>query len=680
MPEPDGFCRFLANQKHSAHHFEIVTVHYRWHPLFGRSLRVHRRMKNRSGEQVFCELPNDTTCALPTWMFSADCARFTLGRPLIRIEALRELRDVLTSRRLDQVSLRILAGCQRCHLVAFFWPLAKHSYGRQVCVIWLVKVYSPKRTTTLHQGAPQMNGPERRLTQRKTVERFAYINIEPSNGGSVVNVSEGGLCFHSIAPIQQSETIRFWFREHDRRIEVQGHLVWTDKAQKTAGLRFTNLPEEGCEPIRRWTSLPTPVASELSPLSTLFRHATPTLEISRPEAKSASNGSEEPALVSRDAKAQPPFTTFSGGLATGLLLSALLAAPFLLRSYKRQLGESLIHWGERFAARPHSQVQNAPPLGSQLEQAIVSAPKEESPAPQKMVVTSRVVLSAAPSLSRLPSDKLSPEQVKKTTKPQPAQIAPETPTPATSTPTPAVAPKPSGTVAAAAIATTASKTSLPAPPVAASSDVIPTKPAPLPPLEPADRNHNIQKASAENSNAGSQLYFEVGKFKNPVLAYRASDNLARFGFRATVVEKGLLWTNSYHVLVGPYADDKVEEIRKKLTSSGFEPQVFERGSRNLTIYGKCDAMGRLLRSAKAPRGLQMQLEDCAISWETYSTFAMVRFAQENSIVATVNGKWVKRGIRYDRDAFVYRNNDDGSQTLIEIQFAGMNHALVFNKS
>ncbi len=434
--------------------------------------------------------------------------------------------------------------------------------------------------------------------------------------------------------------------------------------------------------MRRWTSLPTPVASELSPFSTLLRHAPPALEISRPEAKSASNGSEAPALVSGDAKAQPPFTAFSGGLATGLLLSALLAAPFLLRSYKRQLGESLIQWGERFAARPHSQAQSppAPPPVSQLEQAIVSAPKEESPAPQKMVVTSRVVLLAATSLKRLPSDKLSPEQVKKTAKPQPAQIAPETPTPATSTPTASVAPKPSGAVAAAAIATTASKTPLPAPPVAAGSDVIPTKPAPLPPLEPADRNHNIQKASAENSNAGSQLYFEVGKFKNPVLAYRANDNLARLGFRATVVEKGLLWTNSYHVLVGPYADDKAEAIRKKLTSSGFKPQVFERGSRNLTIYGGCDAMGRLLRSAKAPRGLQMQLEDCAITWETYSTFAMVKFAQENSIVATADGKWVKRGIRYDRDAFVYRNNDDGSQTLIEIQFAGMNHALVFNKS
>ncbi|HWS96547.1 MAG TPA: hypothetical protein VN620_08750, partial [Candidatus Methylomirabilis sp.] len=54
-------------------------------------------MNKRNGEQVFCELPDSTICALPTWMFSADCARFTVGPPLIHMEALCELRDVLTA-------------------------------------------------------------------------------------------------------------------------------------------------------------------------------------------------------------------------------------------------------------------------------------------------------------------------------------------------------------------------------------------------------------------------------------------------------------------------------------------------------------------------------------------------------------------------------------------------------
>jgi hypothetical protein len=529
-----------------------------------------------------------------------------------------------------------------------------------------------------------MNGPERRLTPRNAVERFAYINIEPGNGGSVLNVSEGGLCFHSIAPVQGSKTIRFWFREHDHRIEVQGELVWMDKAKKTCGLRFTNLPEEAREPMRRWISLPAPVASDqVFPMSALLRQASFSHGTSRPETMSAPDNSEPPAMISRDAKAQAPFTAFSGGLATGLLVSALIAAPFLFRSYKRQLGESLIQWGERFAARPHSQVQSAlpsPPPDSPPAQAVVSAPKEESSAPQKIVAALPMALPPATPLPGSRSEKLLPEQVKKIAKPEPPQITYRTPSSATSTPTAVPAAKASASVPAASIAPTPSKTPLPAAPVAAGSNTIPAKPAPLSPPEPADRNHIVQNASTENPNASSQLYFEVGKFKDAMLANRAIDNLKHLGFRATVVEKGHFWTNSYHVLVGPYGDDNADGIRTKLMSSGFKPQVFERGSRNLTIYGGCDTMGRLLHSERTPKGVQMQLEDCAISWETYSTHAMVRFAQENSIVATADGKWVKRGVRYDRDAFVYRKNDDGSQTLIEIQFSGLSHALVFNKS
>jgi hypothetical protein len=326
-------------------------------------------------------------------------------------------------------------------------------------------------------------------------------------------------------------------------------------------------------------------------------------------------------------------------------------------------------------------VQSASPAhspGPPLVQTVMSAPKEESSAPQKMSVDSRLVPPAQISLPRLRSEKLLSKQVKETAEPQRAHVAHDTSTPATSTPTAALAPKASVTVAAAAIATRAS-TPLPANPVATGSNIVPAKPEPLSPLEPANRTH-IQNARAENSGSSSQLYFEVGKSKNKVLAYRETDNLAHLGFRATVVEKGHFWTNSYHVLVGPYDDDKAEEIRKKLMSSGFKPQVLERGSRNLSISGGCDTMGRLLRSERRPTGIEMQLEDCAISWETYNTHAMVAFGQENSIVATADGKWVKLGMRYDRDAFVYRTNDDGSETLIEIRFAGMSHALVFNKS
>lgn len=82
---------------HDAHHSEMATVHYRWHPLHGQSLRVFRRMRDHHGEHIFCELPDSTICSLPAWVFSPDCASFSVGPPLICTAALLELRNLLNA-------------------------------------------------------------------------------------------------------------------------------------------------------------------------------------------------------------------------------------------------------------------------------------------------------------------------------------------------------------------------------------------------------------------------------------------------------------------------------------------------------------------------------------------------------------------------------------------------------
>jgi hypothetical protein len=230
---------------------------------------------------------------------------------------------------------------------------------------------------------------------------------------------------------------------------------------------------------------------------------------------------------------------------------------------------------------------------------------------------------------------------------------------------------------AAAISTVAPPIASPAATVAPNAKVAPAKPV-VPQLEAAAAI--VQNGSQANGVSNSQLYFEVRKFKNEMLAKGETDKLVRLGFRATTAEKKHLWSSSYHLLVGPYNDDQAEGIRERLVASGFKPQVFERGSRGFNVGGGCETMGRLLRSEPAANRIQMPAEGCVISWETYSNFAMVKFGSENNTVAMANGRWVNRAITYPRDAFVYRINDDGSRTLLEIQFAGMSHALVFGKS
>ena len=96
-----------------------------------------------------------------------------------------------------------------------------------------------------------MTNLERRRTPRTTITGHAYVNIEPNNGGIVLNVSDEGLCFHSFDPVPRNGKVRFWFSERNRRIEAQAKLAWTDETQK-AGLQFTTLPAEAREQIRQW--------------------------------------------------------------------------------------------------------------------------------------------------------------------------------------------------------------------------------------------------------------------------------------------------------------------------------------------------------------------------------------------------------------------------------------------
>jgi hypothetical protein len=92
---------------------------------------------------------------------------------------------------------------------------------------------------------------ERRRHPRKVLNNLAYINIEPNNGGIVVDVSEGGLRFHSVGPILTEGNLKFWFSMHSTdHLDALGELVWCDESRKTGGIRFIDLPYDARAKLR----------------------------------------------------------------------------------------------------------------------------------------------------------------------------------------------------------------------------------------------------------------------------------------------------------------------------------------------------------------------------------------------------------------------------------------------
>jgi len=524
-----------------------------------------------------------------------------------------------------------------------------------------------------------MTNLERRQSPRTAITGHAYVNIEPNNGGIVLNVSDGGLCFHSFDPVQRNGKVRFWFSDRNRRIEAQATLAWTDETQK-AGLQFTALPAEGREQIRKWMlQSATPVAGA-APSNLLPPRAFPS-PVGGAETKVAPDHAPL-GVVSTKIRVRTQLSGFSRGLLTGVLVSAVVAAAFLFQAYRGELGETLIRLGERFAAKPQTQSVVAPaPLPVAATTGAVASP---SPAPQG-VLPAAPILAAAPAKSSAEPKKLvtapnpPARQPEKISSPPPANPAPPQPVklePAKAAPTEA-----STTVVAAVKAPVL--TSAPAsssPPLTAVSAPAPVAPGSSPASSKAAQAPKIEQAkppeletetsAAENAASTSQMYFDVGKFKNQSQAHVQMDKLSQLGFPTTAVQKGFLWTNSYHILVGPYSDEERAKVtHQNLLSSGFKPRPFERGSRPFTLGSTVT-----LNGARTPAG------DYIISWESSLDDASVKLLHNDYVVASGNARWVKRDVKYSRDAYVYRRNADGSRLLIEIRFGGTRQALVFGKS
>ncbi len=92
----------------------------------------------------------------------------------------------------------------------------------------------------------------------------------------------------------------------------------------------------------------------------------------------------------------------------------------------------------------------------------------------------------------------------------------------------------------------------------------PVAAAPAP--KPADSGNFVVGAP------GSTLtYLEVGSSKDSAWADSAVEKLSELGFHAVSRHKGHLWVQSYHVEVGPYADQKeLEAAEQNLAAHGFK--------------------------------------------------------------------------------------------------------------
>jgi serine/threonine protein kinase len=84
-------------------------------------------------------------------------------------------------------------------------------------------------------------------------------------------------------------------------------------------------------------------------------------------------------------------------------------------------------------------------------------------------------------------------------------------------------------------------------------------------------NASSTQPSPDKPAAVVETYLEVGSFGDTKWADSAVERLTQLGFHAICVHKSLLWKQSYHVQVGPYATSaEIAEAQERLTDQGFK--------------------------------------------------------------------------------------------------------------
>lgn len=486
--------------------------------------------------------------------------------------------------------------------------------------------------------------PERRRSPRISLAALAYITFESNCGGIVLNISDEGLCFHTIAPVERSDAIRFWFSAGGRQIEASGQLVWTDQTRKTGGLRFNALSAEARQQIRNW------IVQSSDPFAAP-RQAAPVPPA--PGGVRSATRSELPQRTGAPAR----WGEFSRGLATGILIAVVVAAIFLFDTYKHRIGESLIFLGERFGATPHSQQASSAstPASQQFAVSTVqrhaTAPTPAPPATPALVSTNALIQPATKT-AKLGQAKLEPKVVA-----PPITFAPSTEAwPlidfAAARPSPPP-PESGGTAQPESAGSSADKTT-----------VMAVKRA-------SDSGENAEDIAEINSGVPFGKYFDLGKFKDESGARSTTNDLAHIGIHAIVIPKHRLWMNSYQVIAGPYRDvQEMQVAGRSLRSHGFKTHSLPTRSRGLTLLSKMPVHS----FTEAPT------ENLVVNWQTYSPEVTVNFLKSGDTVAKAEGKWVRKPTTYDYDAIVYKQNANGSRTLLEIWFHGMNRAVLLSAS
>jgi hypothetical protein len=128
------------------------------------------------------------------------------------------------------------------------------------------------------------------------LDQLVYVELESSNGGMMLTVSEDGFSFRAVTPVRPNGRIPFSFVINGtEKLEGFGKIAWTKDDGKVAGLQFTDVTTEFLNALRKW-------------LAQLSAPAVPSFSDASSDNANGANGKYPRALETSELAAAEPAT------------------------------------------------------------------------------------------------------------------------------------------------------------------------------------------------------------------------------------------------------------------------------------------------------------------------------------------------------------------------------------
>lgn len=102
-------------------------------------------------------------------------------------------------------------------------------------------------------GTLEADVPKRRRHHRQKLRNLAYVKVDSSNGGILLDIGESGMATRVVAPLRPEQPVHLRVDLPDPRLhfEAEGRVAWTDSTGQ-AGIELLECPPRSARLLKDW--------------------------------------------------------------------------------------------------------------------------------------------------------------------------------------------------------------------------------------------------------------------------------------------------------------------------------------------------------------------------------------------------------------------------------------------